>query len=145
VIFLASAISKLTARRRFIQVVLAYEVLPDRLAHLFAFLTPWVEGTVGLMLALGLITKVVAVLSGLLLISFTVAIGINLARGRTDLECGCFGTRHHPILIQLFILHTCFIVVSRRLIGFVRRMIRLPFALMRMMITTTTCRCASGA
>ncbi len=93
VMFLASAAGKLLDRDRFIEIVLAYEVLPKRLAVIFAALLPWLEAATGAMLLLGLATKLGAILSGVLLLSFSIAVGINLARGRTELDCGCFGSQ----------------------------------------------------
>jgi len=89
--FLVAATSKFVDRSRFAQTILAYDVLPRRLAYIFARWLPWIEGVIGLTLVLGLVTKATAVLGSVLLFSFTVAIAINLARGRTHLDCGCFG------------------------------------------------------
>lgn len=93
-VFLAAAAGKLADRRRFVQVVLAYKVLPQRLARLYAAVVPWIEAIVGLLLLLGLATNVAAVIGGVLLLSFIVAVGLNVARGRTELDCGCFGPGH---------------------------------------------------
>lgn len=93
-VFLAAAVSKLGDQQRFVQVVLAYNVLPKRLARLFATLVPWIEAVISVLLVVGLATRAAAIVCGLLLASFIVAIGINLARGRTELDCGCFGPTH---------------------------------------------------
>ncbi len=93
-IFLASGLSKLPNQRRFVFIVLAYKVLPQHLAYLYAAALPWVEVVVGLMLLLGIATRIGAALAGLLLLSFALAVMLNIMRRRTSLDCGCFGNRH---------------------------------------------------
>lgn len=93
-IFLASGLSKLPNQRRFVFIVLAYRVLPRHLAYLYAAALPWIEVVVGLMLLLGIATRIGAALAGLLLLSFVLAVMLNIARKRTGLDCGCFGNRH---------------------------------------------------
>jgi len=92
-IFLASAFGKLRDRRAFIAIVLDYQVLPRRWARRFAVVLPWLELALGLLLLLGIGTRIAAALTGLLLLSFVLAIGLNLWRGRKDLNCGCAGAR----------------------------------------------------
>lgn len=93
-IFLASGLSKLPNQRRFVFIVLAYKVLPRHLAYLYAAALPWIEVVVGLMLLVGIATRIGAAFAGLLLLSFALAVLLNIARGRTGLDCGCFGNRH---------------------------------------------------
>lgn len=93
-VFLTSALGKLRDRRAFAAIVLDYRILPRRWARRFAIVLPWLELALGLMLLLGLGTKVAAALSALLLLTFIIAMGVNLRRGRTDLSCGCGGARH---------------------------------------------------
>jgi uncharacterized membrane protein YphA (DoxX/SURF4 family) len=75
----------------FAAVLGAYRILPRPLTPLMAPLVPLFE----VMLALGLLLSPARVqcawaLSGLLLV-YAAAIGVNIARGRTDLDCGCTG------------------------------------------------------
>jgi uncharacterized membrane protein YphA (DoxX/SURF4 family) len=93
-VFLTAAMSKLPDQRRFTFVVLAYRVLPRHLAQLYATALPWTEAVVGMMLLLGVGTRIGAALSGVLLLSFTTAMALNVARGRTNMDCGCLGVRH---------------------------------------------------
>lgn len=90
-VFLVSALSKLRQRRRFVSAVRAYEVLPPYLVRPFAYTLPWLELALGLLLFLGWKTRFAATVGGALLLCFTLAVGVNLARGRLDLECGCSG------------------------------------------------------
>lgn len=70
--------------------VQAYEVLPFELARWVGYALPWVEIVVGLLLVLGLFTRVSALLGAVLMLAFVIGIGQAWARGLT-IDCGCFG------------------------------------------------------
>lgn len=110
-VFLASAFGKLRDRRAFVAIVLDYRILPWRWARRFAIVLPWLELALGLMLLLGLGTKVSAALSALLLLTFIIAMGVNLRRGRTDLSCGCSGARHHQKIGGRLILRNALLLL----------------------------------
>jgi hypothetical protein len=88
-----AAMSKLPRRQQFAFVVMAYRVLPRSAALVYARLLPWLELLLGTLLLVGKGTRIAAAGSGLLLASFTVALGMNIMRGRLELDCGCFGGR----------------------------------------------------
>jgi uncharacterized membrane protein YphA (DoxX/SURF4 family) len=89
-VFLTSSVPKLRRPRSFAVTVLAYDVLPRRVAKLYALALPPVEFLLALMLLLGLCTRAAGAGASLLTISFLIGVGANVARGR-DLNCGCFG------------------------------------------------------
>ena len=89
-IFLASAIPKLRHPKGFILAVLEYRVLPTRLGWLYARLIPPLELLLALFLLSGIAVRSTAIVLSLLLLSFMIAISINVARGR-NLDCHCFG------------------------------------------------------
>lgn len=89
-VFLASALPKLRNPKGFILTVVEYQVLPPRLAELFARLLPPAEVFAAILLLTGTAGRIGYILAASLLASFIWAISINLARGR-DLDCGCFG------------------------------------------------------
>jgi hypothetical protein len=95
--FLAGAVPKLLHPRGFILAVLEYRVLPERLAWLYGRLLPPLELLLALLLLSGTAVRLAAIVQSMLLLSFLIAAGINLARGRT-LDCHCFGSaRKRPI------------------------------------------------
>jgi uncharacterized membrane protein YphA (DoxX/SURF4 family) len=106
-IFLFAAIGKLRHPQRFVYVVLAYRILPKRVAIVFARLLPWIEASVVTMLFLGVAIKAAVTVSSAMLLSFIFAAGINLKRRRKHFNCGCF-SHSHPlnrwILIRNFFL-----------------------------------------
>jgi uncharacterized membrane protein YphA (DoxX/SURF4 family) len=70
--------------------VRAYEVLPISLANLIGLFLPYVEIGIGLLLILGVYTRISAALGGAIMVIFIVAIAQAWARGLT-IDCGCFG------------------------------------------------------
>lgn len=91
-IFLLSAIPKLHSPRAFIFTVLEYRVLPFSLGWFYGWLLPPLELLLALMLLSGTSIRISSCILALLLFSFIVAIGLNIARGR-DLDCGCFSPK----------------------------------------------------
>jgi uncharacterized membrane protein YphA (DoxX/SURF4 family) len=117
-ILLVAGVGKLLDRKKFVSTVATYEVLPFRFSHLYARGLPWVEFILGFCLLVGLFTHISAILTVLLLLSFIVAVTINLIRGK-DLDCHCFGNLTqekisiHVLLRNLFLLFlTLFIMWS---------------------------------
>lgn len=111
IIFVASAISKLRNQPAFVAIVLNYRVLPKHWGRRFALTLPWVELVLGLSLLFGVFTQPTAVLSGLSLLSFTVAVGINLLRGRKDLDCGCGGAKRSQKISGRIILRNVALIM----------------------------------
>lgn len=89
-IFLVSAVPKLRHPKGFILAVLEYRVLPRPLSWLYARLLPPLELLLALLLVSGTAVRLAAIILSLLLLSFMIAISINLARGR-NLDCHCLG------------------------------------------------------
>lgn len=89
-IFVWAGLTKVQTPGFFAQTVGAYKILPHALVNPFAIVVPWIEMTAGLFLILGLWTRSSALVTLFLLLSFGVALGVNVYRG-ADLSCGCFG------------------------------------------------------
>src|SRR5689334_5385848 len=73
-----------------VRAVRAYQLLPESVVPLVGHGLPVLEVLVGVCLLLGLLTRVAAGVSALLLVAFVVGIGSAWARG-LQIECGCFG------------------------------------------------------
>jgi uncharacterized membrane protein YphA (DoxX/SURF4 family) len=86
-----AGLGKLTDRLAFRQAVAEYHVLPAALERPFAAALPFIEVVLGALLLLGLGTAAAAALAAPLFASFGIAIGVNLARGRS-FNCHCFGS-----------------------------------------------------
>ena len=80
-VFLRAGVVKLGDQAEFRAAVANYQLLPLRFVGPVAVVLPVAEIAGGVLLAAGILTAPAAILLGLLLAAFAVAIGINLARG----------------------------------------------------------------
>jgi putative oxidoreductase len=112
IIFLVSAVPKLRHPNGFILAVLEYRVLSPHLSWFYARLIPPLEFLLALMLLTGTAVRSAAVVMSVLLLSFIIAVGINLARGR-DLDCHCFGkAARRPIGWRLLLQDVALLVAA---------------------------------
>jgi uncharacterized membrane protein YphA (DoxX/SURF4 family) len=73
-----------------VRAVRAYQLLPESVVPVVGHGLPILEVLVGLCLLLGLLTRVSAVVSVVLLVAFVIGISSVWARG-LSIDCGCFG------------------------------------------------------
>lgn len=90
-VFIRAGAVKLTDLAEFRLAVTNYGILPASLIHATAALVPALELMAGLLLLIGVFPGVVAAVLAALLLCFSAAIAVNLARGRV-FDCGCGGT-----------------------------------------------------
>lgn len=95
-VFLMAGLSKLGDRGAFEHAVGNYRLLPDSQARHVARWLPRLEVGCGLLLFIGLLTRVVALVAAGLLFVFVIAVSANLVRGR-KIDCGCTGGRYRAI------------------------------------------------
>ena len=89
-VFAVAAISKLQNADEFHGVVRNFRLLPEAVDGAFAAALPWVELVIAASLLLGIATLASGAIAGVLLLVFAAAIAINIVRGRTEIDCGCF-------------------------------------------------------
>ncbi|SMD27188.1 Methylamine utilisation protein MauE [Kibdelosporangium aridum] len=87
--FVSGAIKAADLNQAYIAVQ-AYDLLPHGVVSVVAAAVPFLEIALGVLLLLGLGTRLVAVLSVVVLVAFIIAISQAWARGLT-IDCGCFG------------------------------------------------------
>ena len=89
-VFALAAFTKLRALDEFVGVVHNYRVLPEVLARPVAYGLPPLEAAI----AVGLLIEPTRTLAAsgamVLLLTFGFAMGVNLVRGRVEIDCGCF-------------------------------------------------------
>lgn len=85
-----AALPKLAGRREFERAVRGYGLLPARAARPVARGLPIAELIVGTLLLSGIFFGPAALGAGVVLIVFSLAVGVNLLRGR-EIDCGCRG------------------------------------------------------
>ena len=89
VIFVVAALPKIVDPPSFAHMIYNYHLVSGALINLMALVMPWIELLCGLALILGIWQGTARSIIGALLITFVLAIAINLARGNA-IDCGCF-------------------------------------------------------
>ncbi|HTW89710.1 MAG TPA: MauE/DoxX family redox-associated membrane protein [Candidatus Binataceae bacterium] len=90
-IFASSAAIKLRNLELFESAVINYRIVPPVLARPTSYLLPIAEFAGALAVLRYASRAAGAIVLLILLAAFSIAIAINLTRGRYDVECGCFG------------------------------------------------------
>ncbi len=90
VVWIVAGLAKLPDPAASVRAVRAYRLLPEVAVPVIGYGLPVLEVAVGLLLVLGLGTRVAAALSSVLLVLFIVGIASVWARG-LQIDCGCFG------------------------------------------------------
>jgi uncharacterized membrane protein YphA (DoxX/SURF4 family) len=84
------SLPKLTQPEQNVQAVRNFQILPESLVTTWGYAQPWLEMAFGLLLILGLGTRLVALFSALLLLTYIGGIASLGARG-IAISCGCGG------------------------------------------------------
>ena len=101
-ILLTAAWGKARRMDDFVAVVRNYRLIPERLVTPLATLLPVVEALAGGALLADPFDQQGALLAGILFLVFALAVGVNLARGRRSIDCGCdLGGRGQPLSWRL--------------------------------------------
>jgi uncharacterized membrane protein YphA (DoxX/SURF4 family) len=91
-VFLAACYHKIIHPEAFAVDIATYQILPLGLVNLMAIILPWVELAAGTMLLVAWRTRAAAILVTGMMMMFTAAISIALAKG-LDMSCGCFASQ----------------------------------------------------
>ncbi|PSK86549.1 methylamine utilization protein MauE [Murinocardiopsis flavida] len=86
-----AGLSKISAPSLSVQSVAAYELFGDGLNQLIGYTLPFFEIALAVLLLVGLATRYVGAVVGLVMLVFIAGIASAWARGLT-IDCGCFGT-----------------------------------------------------
>ena len=85
-----SGIGKAMTLSGSVQAVRNFRILPDAIEPLVGYALPIVEIVIGLLLILGLFSRIAAAIEALLMVAFIIGIISLWARGMR-IDCGCFG------------------------------------------------------
>jgi uncharacterized membrane protein YphA (DoxX/SURF4 family) len=88
-VFLTAGALKITDLAASSRAVVAYELMPADVAITVGAIQPFFELTLGVLLLLGLATRVTAMISAAVLVAFISGIVSAWARG-LNIDCGCF-------------------------------------------------------
>jgi uncharacterized membrane protein YphA (DoxX/SURF4 family) len=91
-LFLAAAMQKMRAFREWPGVVRNFQLLPEPLVGAAAAVVPAAETLSAAMLIATRTRPAGALAAAVLLVLFAAALAVNIRRGRTEIDCGCFGT-----------------------------------------------------
>lgn len=115
IVFLAAVIPKVHHPRAFVRNVGAYRLLPEPLTVPVALCVVAMESFLTLTLLTSWMVRVALPLAALLLTAFSIAIAMNLHRGRR-IRCGCFGGESERIstrsLVRLALLLVAVVLVE---------------------------------
>jgi len=101
-LFAAAARHKLRAHREFLAVLREYQLLPARSVALAAILVIGAEVFAACGIWWTSLRVPAAAVAVVLLVAYGAAIGINLWRGRREIDCGCsFGPSQQPLSAAL--------------------------------------------
>jgi uncharacterized membrane protein YphA (DoxX/SURF4 family) len=89
-IWLISGAIKAADINQTVAAVKAYQIMPGEAAALVGAILPFLELAFGVLVLLGVGTRLMAVLSGLMLLVYIGGVAQSWARGLT-IDCGCFG------------------------------------------------------
>ncbi len=73
-----------------VRAVQAYQILPQSMTHAVGYGLPLLEITLGVLLLLGLGSRIAALAAGLFMLVFITAVSSAWVRG-LSIDCGCFG------------------------------------------------------
>ena len=89
VIFVVASLPKIADPPSFAHMIYNYKLIPWALVKPMALVMPWIELLCGLALILGIWKGTARTIIAALLLTFIIAISINLLRGNA-IDCGCF-------------------------------------------------------
>jgi hypothetical protein len=92
-LFASAGARKLQDVARFTEIFAAYRVLPTAWARRLAWLIPCLELGVAITLLWEPSRRLAVISAMALLIAYASGLGVNLLRGRRDLDCGCGAAR----------------------------------------------------
>ena len=117
-LFVVAAVHKLRDRDAFRATLDAYALLPSALTAPLARAVPLVELVAALLLVAPRAAAVGASIAVLLLSVYALAMGVNLLRGRRDLDCGCMGPGAHSPIGPELLVRNLFLIVAALVAGF---------------------------
>lgn len=103
-VFVYAGLAKIASAREFARIVVNYQILPEKMAVYFAFVLPWIELALGLLLIIGFWVRKTVLALSFLLAMFASAVLIRYLNGSVG-GCGCFSLKSSgPESIILIIL-----------------------------------------
>lgn len=99
-VFVTAGFHKCQAPAEFATALSNYKILPAALNRQCVYLLPVAEIITGVALLIPAVTQLAAVAAGALLTMYMFAIGVNLLRGRRNIDCGCGGPQQKQTISE---------------------------------------------
>ena len=99
-VFVLAGLHKCRAPTEFAATLTNYRILPEGLGRQGVYLIPVAEIMTGVALLIPATVRLAATAASILLCVYIAAIGINLLRGRRNIDCGCGGPAQKQTLSE---------------------------------------------
>ena len=103
-VFVMAGLHKCRAPAEFATTLANYKILPESLTRQGVYLVPVAEIMTGVALLIPATARLTAFSAGALLCIYIGAIGINLLRGRRNIDCGCGGPAQKQTISEWMIV-----------------------------------------
>ena len=103
-VFIVAGLHKCRAPAEFATTLANYKIMPESLARQGVYLVPVAEIMTGVALLIPATARLAAFSAGALLCIYIAAIGINLLRGRRNIDCGCGGPAQKQTISEWMIV-----------------------------------------
>ena len=111
-VFASAAVGKFLSPGAWPGVVQNFRVLPPRLVLPVAWSLPPLEAAIALALPFDALRPAAAAAAALLLVLFGAALAVNLARGRQQIDCGCFSSDHRQLLSPALLVRNALLALA---------------------------------
>ena len=139
-LFFTAAKHKLNSPGRFRAQLAAYELVPSAILPSLARAIPLAEMAVFFLILMPVTRTWAAVLASGLLTSYTVAMAMNMLRGRDDIDCGCGGQQQ--LLSYWLLLRNAVLIIGCLLLiipSTDRALVWADFILLTLMLAVLCC------
>ena len=116
-VFVTAGFHKCQAPAEFAAALSNYKLLPAALNRQCVYLLPVAEIMTGVALLIPAVTQLAAVAAGALLTLYMFAIGVNLLRGRRNIDCGCGGPQQKQTISEWMIARNSLLLFLAALAG----------------------------
>jgi len=113
--FIYASIHKISDPASFAKVIYGYGLFPAISINIIAIVLPFVELVSGIFLVSGIYPRSAALIVNFMLLSFIIAISINLLRGY-EFDCGCFSTGRVTPAKELLIRDIIYFILGFRVL-----------------------------
>ncbi|ENJ6134446.1 MULTISPECIES: MauE/DoxX family redox-associated membrane protein [Bacillus] len=108
-LFISTGIDKIKKFNIHLLIIKEYQIIPENQIRLFTIIEIFAELFISICLFIGLFHTFTLICAVLLLLVYSVAISINLLRGRKEISCGCGGVLGNHKLSWMLVVRNLFI------------------------------------